>query len=67
MCIWDFPVGASGQESSAEDARDMGLIPELGRSTGGGNVTPLQYSCLENSMGRGAWWAIIHGAAESRT
>ena len=53
--------------ASAEDARDMGLIPELGKSIGGGNATPLQYSCLENSMGRGAWWAIIHGAAESQT
>ena len=49
--------------ASAGDTRDMGSIPELGRSPGGGNGNPLQYSCLENSMDKGAWWAI-HGVAE---
>ena len=48
-------------------ARDMGLIPGSGRSPGEGSGNPLQYSCLGNSMDRGAWWAIIHGAAKSRT
>ena len=41
--------------ANAEDVRDMGLIPGLGRSPGGGRGSPLQYSCLENPMGRGAW------------
>ena len=48
-------------------AGDKGLILGSGRSTGGGNGNPLEYSCLENSMVRGAWWAIVHGAAESNT
>ena len=47
------------------DARDAGLIPGLGRSLGGGNGNPLQYSCLENSMDTEAWWATVHGAAKS--
>ena len=42
--------------ASAGDARDLGLIPGSGRAPGGGHGNPLQYSCLENSMGRGAWW-----------
>ena len=46
--------------------RDMGLIPGLGRSPGGGHGNPLQYSCLENPMDRGTWWAKLHGAAESQ-
>ena len=60
--IWDFPGDAS-----AGDARDVGLIPGLGRSPGIGNGNSLQYSCLENSMDRGAWRAIVHGAAKSQT
>ena len=44
---------------------DLGLIPGLGRSPGGGDGNPLQYSCLENSMDKGAWWATVH--AESDT
>ena len=48
------------------NARDAGLIPELGRSPGGGNSNPLQYSCQENPMDRGAWWAIVHGVAKSQ-
>ena len=47
--------------ASAEDVRDTGLIPGSGRSSGGGNGNPLQYSCLEISMNRGAWWAAAHG------
>ena len=53
--------------ASAGDARDVGSIPELGRSPGVGNGTLFQYSCLENSMGKGTWWATVHGAAKSRT
>ena len=52
---------------NAGDARDVGLIPELGRYPGVGNGNPLQYSCLENSMDSGAWWATVHGLAKSRT
>ena len=47
--------------ASVVDARDMGLIPGSGRSPGGGNGSPLQYSYLENSMNRGAWQATVHG------
>ena len=61
-----FPCNANGKESSASagDARDLGSIPGLGRSPGGGNGNPLQYSCLENPMDRGAWGATVHGASE---
>ena len=45
----------------------MGSIPGLGRSLGGGHGNPLQYSCLENPMDRGAWWATVHWVTESRT
>ena len=50
-----FPGGASGKEPTGGDVRDTGLIPELGRSPGGGHGTPLQSSCLENPKDRGAW------------
>ena len=43
------------------NARDVGLIPDSGRSPGGGNSNPLQYSCLGNPMDRGAWKAVVHG------
>ena len=46
------------------DARDAGSIPELERSPGKGNDTPLQYSCLKNPMDRGTWWAAVHGVTE---
>ena len=49
------------------DIRDAGSIHGSGRSPGGGNDNPLQYSCLKNPMDRGAWWATIHGAANSQT
>ena len=48
------------------NARDVGSIPGSGRSAGGGNSYPLMYSCLENPMDRGAWWATIHGVKKSR-
>ena len=47
--------------------KNLGLIPELGRSPGGGNGNPLQYSCLEISMDRGAWWVAVYGVAQSQT
>ena len=49
------------------DVRDTGLIPGSGRSSGGGNGNPLEYSCLENPMDRGAWWTMVHGVAKSWT
>ena len=53
--------------TNAGDVRDMGLIPGWRRSPGGGHGNPLQYSCLENPMDRGAWRAIVHRVAESDT
>ena len=50
---------------NAGDAEDKGSIPGLERSSGVGNGNPLQYSCLENSMDRGAWWATVHGVTKS--
>ena len=50
---------------NAGDVRDLSSIPGLGRSPGEGNGNPLQYSCLENPMHRGAWWATVHGVEES--
>ena len=55
-----------GKESAC-NTRDAGLIPGSGRSPGGGHGNPLQYSCLENPMDRGAWQATVHGVAKSRT
>ena len=64
-----FPDAASGRElpANAGDIRDMGSIPELGRSPGGGHGNPLQYFCLENPTDRGAWLATDHRAAKSWT
>ena len=53
--------------ASAGDIRDLGSIPALGRSPGGGHDNPLYYSCLENPMDRGAWWATVHRVTESDT
>ena len=62
-----FPDGSEGKEYTCDsgDTGDLGSIPESERSPGGGNDNPLQYSCLGNSMNRGAWWATVHGIAES--
>ena len=61
-----FP-GGSEVKASASNVGDLGSIPGLGRSPGGGNGNPLQYSCLENPMDRGAWRAAVHGATKSQT
>ena len=52
---------------NAGDIRDVGSIPGWGRSPGVGNGYPLQYSCLENPMDRGVWWATVHGVTKSQT
>ena len=65
-----FPAVASEQQNlpvSALDIREMGSIPELGRSPRGGPGNPLRCSCLENPMDRAAWQATVHGVAKSRT
>ena len=59
-----FPSGLVVKNTLA-NAGVLGSIPGSERSLGGGNVKPLQYSCLENSMDREAWWALVHRAAES--
>ena len=61
-----FPGGAVVENLPvlAGDARVLGLVPESGRSPRVGNGNPLQYSCLENSMGRGAWWATGYGVTK---
>ena len=51
--------------ANAGNIRDMGLIPGLGRSPGGGNGNPFQYSCLKNPMDRGAWRVMVHGVVKS--
>ena len=53
--------------ANAADAREAGSIPGSGRSTGVRNGSPLQYSCLEISVGRGVWWATVHGATKNKT
>ena len=62
----DFPGGSDGK-ASAYNAGDLGSIPGLGRSSGGGNGDLLQSSCLENPTDRGAWWATVHGVTKSWT
>ena len=62
----DSHVGSEHKEF-AHNAGDPGSIPGLGRSPEEGNGNPLKYSCLENSMDRGAWWAIVHGVTKSQT
>jgi len=64
ISIKGFPGDLDGKESAC-NAGDLGLIPGLGSSPGEGNGNPLQYSCLEISMDRGVWRAIVHGIAES--
>ena len=66
ICCLGFPGGSEGK-ASAYSAGDLGSIPGSGRSPGEGNGNPVQYSCLENPMDRGAWWATVHGIAKSQT
>ena len=57
---------AKNPPANAGDTRDMDSVPGSERSPGVGNVYPLQYSCMENSMDRGAWWATVHGITKSQ-
>ena len=61
-----FPGSSDGKESPCH-AGNLGLIPGSGRSLGEKNDYPVQHSCLENSMDREAWWATVHGVAQSQT
>ena len=63
---WGFSGGEDSKESACQ-VGDLGSIPGLGRPTGERNGYPLQYSCLENSMDRGAWGATVHGVAKNQT
>ena len=65
----DFPSGSAGKESTCNvgDTGDLGLIPRSRRFPGGGHGNPLQYSCQENPMDRGDWWATVHGVTKNRT
>ena len=72
MCkgLWASPVSQQQRKEStcnAGDEGDVGLIPGLGRSPGGGHGNSLQDSCLENPRDRGAWWATVHGVTKSWT
>ena len=60
-------LGVKNPPANARDTQDTGSTPGLGRSPGGRNGNPLQYSCLEKSTDRGVWWATVHGVAKSRT
>ena len=61
-----FPGGSECKESACI-AGDLGSIPGVGRFPGGGHGNPLQYSCLQNPVDRGAWWPTVHGVAKSWT
>ena len=64
-----IPSGSSGKESVCQCRRhkDVGLIPGSGRSPGGGHGNPLQYSCLQNHIDKGAWQTIVHGVSKNQT
>ena len=61
--VTGFPDGSDSEESAC-NVGDLGSIPGLGRFLGEGYGNPLQYSCLENPMDRGAWWATVHKVSE---
>ena len=64
---FQVPLEVKNPPASEANARNMGSISGLGRFPGGEHGNPLQYSCLENSMHRGAWWATVHAVTKSRT
>ena len=64
--VWGFPGGSGGKAPTC-NAGDSGLVPGFGLTPGEQNGNSLQYSCLENPMNRGAWWATVHVVAKSQT
>ena len=66
VCVSQVALVVKRPSASAGDVRDMGSIPGLGRFPGGGHSNPLQYSCLENPVDRGAWQAIVHRVTKSQ-
>ena len=64
---YQLALVVKNRPTNAGDVRDTCFTPGSGRSPGGGHGTPLQYSCLENPMDRGAWWAMVHRVAKSQT
>ena len=67
--LWASQVAqvVKNRPANAGDINDMSLIPGSGRSLGGGHGNPLQYSCLENLLDRGAWWTMVHRVSKSQT
>ena len=67
--MWGFCSGSvvKNPPANAGDTEDAGSIPGSGRSPGGGNGNPLQYSCMKNPMDRRAWWSTVYGMAKSQT
>ena len=69
--VWTFQVALVEKNlpanADAGNVRVVSSVPGLGRSPGGRNGNPLKYSCLENPVDRGAWWATVHRVAKSRT
>ena len=67
--MWAFQVVlvVKNPPANVGDVRNVSSFPELRRTPGGGQGTPLQYSCLENCMDRGAWWATVHRVTKSHT
>ena len=61
-----FPGGSDGKEFACK-TRELGSVPGSGRSPGEGNGNSIQYSCMENSTDREAWWATVHGVTKSQT
>ena len=68
-CLWPSHVVlvVKNPSANADDVKDRGLIPGSGRTPGGEHSNSLWYSCLENPVDRGAWWATVHGFAQSQT
>ena len=66
-CVWNLALVVKNLPANAGDIRDENSIPGSGRSPGEGHSSPLQYSCLENPMNRGAWWATVHRVTQSWT
>ena len=64
---WQVVLVVKNPSANAGDLKDAGLIPGSGRSPGGRHGNPLQYSCLENTTGRGAWWTTVREVAKSQT